>query len=81
MARLTNTVHVTDEQGVSHAFGPADEVPEWAQALVTNPKAWAEPPQPGTHVSRLTEPVPAKKAPVKRASARRKAADGGTVHG
>lgn len=72
MATLRTNVHVTDADGVSHVFGPADEVPEWAQALITNPKAWAEPP-----VSRLAEPAPtpapAKKAPAKRATARRKA--------
>jgi hypothetical protein len=72
MATLKTNVHVTDSAGVSHVFGPADEVPEWAQALITNPKAWLEPP-----VSRLTEPAPVpaakKAAPAKRAPARRKA--------
>jgi hypothetical protein len=81
MATLTTHVHVTDAEGTAHVFGPADEVPDWAQALITNPKAWTEPPRTDTHVSRLTEPAPVKKAPVKRAPARRKAADGGTVHG
>lgn len=73
MATLKTNVHVTDSAGVSHVFGPADEVPEWAQALITNPKAWLEPPS----ASQLTEPAPvpaAKKAPAKRAPARRKAA-------
>lgn len=73
MATLKTNVHVTDENGRAHVFGPADEVPEWAQALITNPKAWLEPPI----ASRLTEPAPvpaAKKAPAKRAPARRKAA-------
>jgi hypothetical protein len=72
MATLATNVHVTDSAGVSHVFGPADEVPEWAQALITNPKAWLEPPT----VKRLTEPAPkpvAKKAVAKRAPARRKA--------
>jgi hypothetical protein len=73
MATLKTNVHVTDSAGVSHVFGPADEVPEWAQALITNSKAWLEPPS----ASRLTEPAPkpaAKKAaPAKRAPARRKA--------
>ncbi|MFJ3588573.1 hypothetical protein ACIQUY_04695 [Streptomyces sp. NPDC090231] len=68
MATLRTNVHVTDADGVSHVFGPADEVPEWAQSLITNPKAWLEPPT----ASRLTEPA-AKKAPAKRATARRKA--------
>lgn len=78
MATLKCFVHVKDEAGVPHAFGPADDVPEWAQALITNPKAWAEPP---TSASRLTEsaPAPAAKAATKRAAPRRKAAGGGTV--
>jgi hypothetical protein len=70
MATLNGFVHVTDETGTAHVFGPADEVPEWAQALVTNPKAWAEPPS----VKRLTEDELAPKAPAKRAAPRRKAA-------
>jgi hypothetical protein len=75
MATLATNVHVTDDEGTAHVFGPADEVPEWAQVRITNPKAWAEAPT----VSRLTDPEPAKRAPAKRAAPRRKAADGGTV--
>lgn len=75
MATLATNVHVTDAEGGAHVFGPADEVPEWAQALITNPKAWAEAPS----VKRLTAPTPAPKAPAKRAAPRRKAAPGGTV--
>jgi hypothetical protein len=64
---------VKDDKGQTHAFGPDDVVPDWAQAIITNPKAWLEPPT----VKRLTEPAPkpvAKKAaPAKRAPARRKA--------
>ncbi|WP_139062050.1 hypothetical protein [Streptomyces sp. W007] len=74
MATLATHVHVTDADGVSHVIGPADEVPEWAQALITNPKAWLEPPSP-----RESTPVapPAKKAaPAKRAAPRRKAGGG-----
>lgn len=74
MAKLRTYVHVKDDKGQTHAFGPDDVVPEWAQALITNPKAWAEAPP----VSRLMEPAPApapaKKAATKRAPARRKAA-------
>ncbi|MGW6638457.1 hypothetical protein [Streptomyces cyaneofuscatus] len=75
MAKLRTHVHVTDDNGAAHVFGPADEVPEWAQALITNPKAWLEPPS----ASRLTEPAPSltvKKAPAKRAAPRRKAGGG-----
>lgn len=76
MATLNSNVHVTDAKGVTHVFGPADEVPTWAQALITNPKAWAEAPE--TPASRLADPPPVKKAATKRAPARRKAASGGT---
>jgi len=76
MATLASHVHVTDSEGVPHVFGPADEVPTWAEALITNPKAWAE----AHTVSRFTEPAPVKKAaPAKRTSARRKAASGDAV--
>jgi hypothetical protein len=75
MATLNGYVHVTDDKGTAHVFGPADDVPAWAAELITNPKAWAEPPS----VSRLTESEPAKPAPAKRAAPRRKAAPGGTV--
>jgi hypothetical protein len=79
MATLNTAVHVADEAGESHVFGPADDVPAWAEALITNPKAWAEAPEPRT-VSRLTEPAPVTKpAPAKRTPARRKAASSGTV--
>lgn len=74
MATLTTTVHVTDDKGTAHVFGPADEVPEWAQALITNPKAWTEAPS----VKRLTEPAP-EKVPAKRATPRRKAVTSGPV--
>jgi hypothetical protein len=41
MANLISTVHVRDEHGTSHVFGPSsEEVPEWAQRLITNPAAW-----------------------------------------
>lgn len=76
-ATLKTHVHVTDSAGVSHVFGPADEVPEWAQALITNPKAWAAAPSD----ERLAVPSPApapKKATAKRAAPRRKAASSGT---
>ncbi|MEV7425154.1 hypothetical protein [Streptomyces sp. NPDC091212] len=74
MATLATNVHVTDADGVSHVFGPADEVPEWAQTLINNPKAWATPPAP----RESTDAAPAKKAaPAKRAAPRRKAGGDG----
>ncbi|GAA3018316.1 hypothetical protein Sfulv_55180 [Streptomyces fulvorobeus] len=69
MAKLKTNVHVTDDNGAAHVFGPADEVPEWAQALITNPKAWLEPPSP----RKSTDVTPQAKAPAKRATPRRKA--------
>ena len=75
MATLTTNVHVTDDKGVTHVFGPADEVPTWAQALITNPKAWAEAPS----VERLTEPAQPAKPAAKRAAPRRKAGGSGSV--
>ncbi|WP_418346174.1 hypothetical protein [Rhodococcus pyridinivorans] len=46
MARLVTHVHVHDKNGTSHVFGPNDEVPKWALAQITNPKAWADQPEP-----------------------------------
>lgn len=43
MARLATFVHVADSDGVTHVFGPDDEVPAWAAQAITNPKAWADP--------------------------------------
>lgn len=40
--RLASYVNVTDpETGAAATFGPDDEVPEWAEKVITNPKAWA----------------------------------------
>jgi hypothetical protein len=30
MSKLVSHVHVNDKNGTSHAFGPDDELPEWA---------------------------------------------------
>ncbi|AKZ59150.1 hypothetical protein SAM23877_6105 [Streptomyces ambofaciens ATCC 23877] len=76
MAKLRTFVHVTDDEGRPHAFGPADEVPTWAQALITNPKAWAEAPV-AQNDSRVT--APSAKPAAKRAAPRRKAGGSGTV--
>jgi hypothetical protein len=38
MATLATNVHVTDERGTAHVFGPADDVPEWAQAAHHEPE-------------------------------------------
>lgn len=44
MSKLNTYVHVHDKDGVSHAFGPDDTVPEWAEAAITNESVWAEAP-------------------------------------
>ena len=76
MARLSTHVHLTDGDGRTHVFGPSDDVPAWAVPLITNPKAWDEPPAPGP------EPVPEPPKTVKRAAPRaRKGAADGPVHG
>ncbi|WP_116206232.1 hypothetical protein [Amycolatopsis circi] len=41
--QLRTFVHVADEHGEMHAFGPDDKLPSWVRSAVTNPKAWAEP--------------------------------------
>jgi hypothetical protein len=69
MASLIARVHVTDGEGTAHVYGPGDDVPSWAVLLITNPKAWDEPPAQAD--LRESEPV---KPPVKRAAPRRKAA-------
>lgn len=81
MATLYGYVHVTDDKGAAHVFGPADEVPTWARALITNPKAWAEAPTSAENRDSTRDTAPAKKAPAKRAPARRKAAADDSVHG
>lgn len=46
MRRLAAHVHVNDEHGKVHVFGPGDQVPDWAAAKITNPKAWEPEPEP-----------------------------------
>ena len=45
MSKLNSYVHVHDKDGISHAFGPDDTVPEWAEKAITNPGVWAEAPE------------------------------------
>jgi len=42
--RLRSHVHVNDDSGRTHVFGPGDQVPDWAAQKITNPKAWAQAP-------------------------------------
>lgn len=44
MGQLSTYVHVHDDNGKPHIFGPADVVPDWAREKITNPKAWADSP-------------------------------------
>ncbi|CAM4323476.1 hypothetical protein NONI108955_20815 [Nocardia ninae] len=44
MPQLNTFVHVQDEDGTAHEFGPNTEVPAWAIALITNPDVWEVPP-------------------------------------
>lgn len=37
---LRTYVHVRDEAGEPHVFGPEDDLPGWAKDAITNPKAW-----------------------------------------
>ena len=38
--KLITTVHVADDNGTMHVFGPGDEVPGWAEKAITNPDVW-----------------------------------------
>lgn len=40
MAALNTYVHVRDEHGVNHVFGPEDKVPGWAVSQITNTAVW-----------------------------------------
>jgi hypothetical protein len=55
MGKLNTYVHVHDEDGVSHAFGPDDTLPEWAEELITNPDVWAEKPEAESDSDELPE--------------------------
>lgn len=38
--KLNTTVHVLDDEGATHVFGPGDDVPTWAAKKITNPHVW-----------------------------------------
>lgn len=44
MAKLNTHVHVHDKHGKPHVFGPGQDIPDWAQEKITNPRVWEEPP-------------------------------------
>lgn len=39
--KLKTYVHVRDDRGVSHEFGPDDDLPGWAEKAIENPDVWA----------------------------------------
>jgi hypothetical protein len=65
MAGLKVHVHVLDDQGQTHIFGPADDVPDWAAKTITNPNVWDE-----------ADDKPAKPETQRKAPARRKSSEG-----
>lgn len=73
MPKLRSYVHVTDDKGYSHVFGPDSDVPDWAVKKIVNPKAWeSEGVEPEVEVvepaPKVLETSPApKKAPARRA--------------
>lgn len=44
--RLTSHVHVADEDGNTHVFGPDDKLPAWASKAITNKAAYEEDDEP-----------------------------------
>ena len=42
MAALVVHVSVRDDDGITHSFGPGDDIPAWARRKITNPKVWDE---------------------------------------
>jgi len=50
--RLRTFVHIQDEEGRTHLFGPDSDIPQWAADKIDNPKAWSGQPdaQPGRSV-------------------------------
>ncbi|GAA1401988.1 hypothetical protein GCM10009613_61180 [Pseudonocardia kongjuensis] len=57
--RLRRVVHLRDDRGVRHVFGPHDELPDWAAARIRNPAAWAD-----TAPTGPPEPEPSPEPPV-----------------
>jgi hypothetical protein len=62
MARLNTYIHVQDEQGTMHVFGPDDDVPDWAAKTIMNPNVWDE------ADDKLAKPETQRKAPARRKS-------------
>jgi hypothetical protein len=61
--KLARIVHVTDPETFErHVFGPDDDVPKWAAAMITNSKAWADETQ-DEDAGEKEEPPPPPPAP------------------
>lgn len=59
MAELRYAVYLDnpEQPGESVRFLPGDEVPEWAQALITNPNCWVGGELPGSDSEDDKKPV------------------------
>lgn len=53
--RLKTYVHVHLEDAPSVVYGPDDDIPAEHEALITNPKAWEETPEPEVRRTRNTK--------------------------
>lgn len=42
MPKLNTTVHVEDDRGNPHVFGPGQTPPGWAIAKISNPDVWSK---------------------------------------
>jgi hypothetical protein len=67
--KLVTIVHVTDDAGRVHAFGPEDTLPAWARKAITNPKAFGGDEEDERQPDAKVLPAPApEKAPEKSGS-------------
>ncbi|TLF72918.1 hypothetical protein [Nocardia cyriacigeorgica] len=53
--KLAGYVHVHDSEGVSHVFGPEDDVPAELAKLITNPAAWQTDPGAAEEVGQVEQ--------------------------
>ncbi|GAA2774063.1 hypothetical protein [Saccharopolyspora taberi] len=55
MAKLAAYVHLVDDDGNPHRFGPGDTPPAWAADRIKNSKAWEQSPT-GSKSEAMEEP-------------------------
>lgn len=61
---LKTFVHLLNpDTGQSEAFGPSSVLPAWAIAMITNPKAWAVPPEPAPAATKTPAAKPVASTP------------------